>query len=224
MGFSVSLDPAAEGGPPDSGSGEPRHNWLELLASGLTYDLVGLAPGPPCDLPPRSHAYGLEVDPEAVRLEVLTLSPGPHLAGGHVLLPVVRSLAWLGAVLTAIDGIEAVAWNAARCWSGPAYFRESVLRWIEGGVFPSLGLTALALDPDGGMHSEGLTLFTGQELRLEPELTSDKAAGAKIGIRLIDHLVKSGRVGQPQSIPGPSGTPLRLEPSANGRFVRVWRG
>jgi hypothetical protein len=74
------------------------------------------------------------------------------------------------------------------------------------------------------MHSEGLAVFMGQELRLEPELTSDKAAGAKIGVRLIDVLVEEGRVEGPQQITGPDGQPLRLEPSANGHFVRVWAG
>jgi hypothetical protein len=99
-----------------------------------------------------------------------------------------------------------------------------VLRWIEGGVFPGLGLTALAVNPDGGMHSEGLTLFTGQELRVEPELTGDKAAGAKMALRLLDYLVEAGRIAAPRLIDGPDGEPLRLEPSANGRFVRAWRG
>ena len=223
-GFSISFDPTAAGGDgpsPSVGDGAP---WLELLTSGLTYDLVGLAPGAPADAPPRTHAYGLPTDADEAVVEALTIRPGPHLEGGHSLPPVIRSLATLGASLAAMEGVEAIAWHPARCWTGAAYFREAVLRWIDGGVFPSLGLTALALNPDGGMHSEGLALFTGQELRIEPELTSDRAAAAKIGVRLIDYLVEIGRVEQIQRIAGPDGAPLRLEPSANGRFVRVWRG
>ena len=185
---------------------------------------MGLAPGAAAEAPPRGHAYGLATSAEGASMEALTIRPGPHLAGGHTLPPVVRSLAWLGAILGGIEGVEAIAWHPARCWSGPGYFREGVLRWIEGGVFPSLGLTALALNPDGGMHSEGLALFTGQEVRIEPELTGDRTAGAKIGVRLIDYLVEAGPIEQPRRIAGPDGTPLRLEPSANGRFVRVWRG
>jgi len=223
-GFSISFDPSVESGEPEAAPGEPGQHWIELLANGLTYDLVGLAPGAPAEAPPRSHAYGLATGGEEARMEALTIRPGPHLAGGHRLAPVVRSLAWLGAVLAGIEGVEAVAWHPARCWSGPGYFREGVLRWIEGGVFPSLGLTALALNPDGGMHSEGLALFTGQEVRIEPELTGDRTAGAKIGVRLIDYLVEAGPIERPQRIAGPDGAPLRLEPSANGRFVRVWRG
>jgi hypothetical protein len=74
------------------------------------------------------------------------------------------------------------------------------------------------------MQSEGLALFTGQELRIEPELAEDKAAAAKIAVRLIDLLVAEGTLAAPRRIAGADGSPLRLEPSANGRFVRVWRG
>jgi hypothetical protein len=174
--------------------------------------------------PPCAHRYGLPAVADVLQVEALTIRPGPHLAGGHAMMPVVRTLAWLGAQLASLDGVEAVAWHPARTWCGADYFREAVLRWIAGGVFPSLGLTALAVSPDGGMHSEGLALFVGQELRLEPELLSDKAAGAKIGVRLIDLIVESGGVDSPQQITGPQDRPLRLEPSANGHFVRVWQG
>jgi len=219
--FSVSFDPAAEA---DEPAPRAEQIWLELLASGLTFDLVGLAPGQQADPPPCAHRYSLASDADATRWEAVTLFPGPHLAGGEAMTPVIRRLAWLAAVLAQLDGIQAVAWHPARSLSAPGFFREGVLRWIEGGVFPGLGLAALALSPDGGMQSEGLALFTGQELRIEPELTADKAAAAKIGIRLIDFLVERGRIELPQRIAGPDGTPLRLEPSANEQFVRVWRG
>ena len=140
------------------------------------------------------------------------------------MLPVVRTLAWLAATLSEIDGVEAVAWHPARSWCGTDYFRNGVLRWVEGGVFPGLGLTALAVTPDGGMQSEGLALFAGQDLRIEPELMLDRAEGAKIGVRLIDYLVEAGPIDAPQLVTGPDGEALRLEPSANKRFVRVWRG
>ena len=195
-----------------------------MLANGLTFDIVGLAPGPPEELPPGVHRYAVGPDAEEAAWEALTVRPGPHLTGGHAMAPVVRTLAWLGASLAIIDGTEAVAWHPARSWCAPGYFRDGVLRWIDGGVFPSLGLTAIALAPDGGMQSEGLSLFTGQELRIEPELADDKAAAAKIGVRLIDLLVTEGRVDRPRRITGADGAPLRLEPSANGRFVRVWPG
>jgi hypothetical protein len=222
--FSISFDPVAEAGSGAETAPERNQIWLELLANGLTFDLVGLAPGAPAEPPPCVHAYALAANAEPVGMEALTVRPGPHLAGGHTMIPVVRSLAWVAATLAPIGGVEAIAWHPARSWCGPDYFRQGVLRWIEGGVFPALGLTALAATADGGMHSEGLALFTGQELRIEPELMSDPAAGAKIGVRLIDYLVGAGRIDAPERIKGPDGQPLRLEPSVNGRFVRAWPG
>jgi len=217
-GFIVSLDPVA--GIATAGSG----NWLELLANGLTFDLVGLAPGPAAAEPPHLHSIGLDARLRFDRSEAVTLNPGPHLASGAKMLPVVRSLAWLAAQLAALPGARAVAWHPAHAWSAPELFRASVLRWTEGGVFPGLGLAAFATMPDGGMQSQGLALFTGQELRLEPDLAEDRAAIAKIGLRLLHWLVENGRLEAAESIAGPEGQPLRLEPSANGRFVRVWKG
>lgn len=223
-GFTVSLDGAGVGGPDGPGGGPGPDIWLELLASGLTFDLVGLAPGSAAPLPPHGHSYGLASQFEAMRVEAITLRLGPHLATGPTMLPVVRTLAWLAARLTALPGVRALAWHAARCWSAPEFFRDSVLRWIEGGAFPGLGLAALTPALDGGMQSEGLALFIGQELRLEPELTGDQAAAARIGLRLLHWLVENGRLTAPETLAGPDGQSLRLEPSPNGRFVRAWRG
>ena len=224
-GFTVSFDPANEADPEEqvddaSDAGE----WIELLANGLTFDLVGLAPGPPPDLPPQGQAFGLAAGAETGWLEAITLRPGPHLAAGARMVPVVRSLAWLAARLTDLPGTRAVAWHAARSWCDPALYRDSVLRWIDGGVFPGLGLASLAPMPDGGMQSQGLALFHGQELRLEPELVDDRAAAAKTALRLMHWLVEHGRVDGQERLTGSDGRPLRLEPSRNGRFVRVWRG
>ena len=41
---------------------------------------------------------------------------------------------------------------------------------------------------------------------------------------VIDYLVEAGPIDAPQLVTGPDGEALRLEPSANKRFVRVWRG
>lgn len=221
-GFSVSLDPSEE--PGASGIPADGRVWLELLVNGLTFDLLGLTPGQSCETPPHAHRYALAAGFDASGLEAVTLRLSPHIAGGRAMPPVVRSLAQLGATLSALAAAEAIAWHPARTLCGPDYFREGVQRWIGGGVFPALGLTALAVAPDGGMQSEGLALFIGQELRLEPELMRDRAEGAKIGVRLIDYLVELGRIDHVRQIDGPDGQPLRLEPSTNGRFVRVWRG
>jgi hypothetical protein len=220
-GFAVSHEPAD----PGVGGNDVAEavSWVELLANGLTFDLVGLAPGRPAEKPPYGPAFGLPDRFAAESFEAITLQPGPHLAAGGAMLPVVRSLAWLSALLTDLPAVRAVAWHSARSWCAPAYYRDSVLRWIEGGAFPGLGLAALAPTPDGGMQSQGLALFTGQELWLEPGLVADRAAGAKIGLRLMHWLVEHGRLEVTERVPCPDGQPLRLDPSNNGRIVKVWK-
>lgn len=198
--------------------------WLELLVNGLTFDIVGLAPGQPMPMPARAHAVGLPPEPEMGVLEAVALRPGPHLAEGGAMKPVLRALAGLAAHLATLPGVRAVAWPSARTWCEPGQYRDTILRWTEGGAFPAFCLAALAPAPDGGMQSEGLALFTGQELRIEPGLARDRAAAGKIGIRLLHWLSERGRIARPLSLEGPDGVPLRLEPSANRRYVRVWRG
>jgi hypothetical protein len=222
-GFAVSLDPQADGGPTRQGPASAGA-WLELIANGLTFDLEGLAPGRAAEVPPRRHAYRLEDEPDLDRLEAVGLRPGPHLSAGGRLLPVVRTLAGLAARLAALPGALAVAWHPSHSWCAAGHFRDSVLRWTDGGVFPAFALAALSPNSDGSIQSEGLALLIGQELRLESELAQDRAAGAKMALRLLHWLAENGPIQQGQPIVGPEGEPLRLEPSENGRFVRVWKG
>ena len=216
--FVISLEPSEEGAAPSGGAAHTVR-WLELLANGLAFDLEGLAPGESQPIPPRGYAYGLPAAFSQGPLEAISLRPGPHIAAGGRMLPVVRGTAWLAARLSALPNVQAVAWHPARTWSGPQYFRESVVRWVEGGAFPGLGLTALAPTPEGGLQSEGLALFTGQELRLEPRLVVDRPAGARLALRLLHWLVENGRLEQQAALTGPSGESLLLGASANGRFV-----
>lgn len=218
--FHVSLDPRPSAAPAD---GEAPETWLELLANGLTFDLVGLAPGAPPEWVPAQHRVGPVGEFNDARLEAITLRPGPHLAPGGTMLPVARGLACLTAHLGALPGSVAVLWHPARCLSDTRLFSEVVLRWGDGGVFPSLGLVALAVEPDGALISEGLGLFVGQELRIEPELSGDREAAAKLAVRLLHGLVERGRLQEAERITGPNGIALRLEPSVNRRFVRVWK-
>jgi hypothetical protein len=197
---------------------------LELLVNGLTFDLTGLAPGSGAAAPPRRHEFRLPADFYEGPLEAVTLQPGPHLVEGATMLPVVRSLAALAARLSALPGVHAVAWHPARSWCAPGHFRDSVTRWLDGGVFPGLGLAALMPTADGAMQSEGLALFTGQELRLEPGVAADPAAAAKLGLRLMHWLVEHGRLAGPETLSGSDGEPFRVDPSPDGRIVRVWRG
>ncbi|WEK47145.1 MAG: hypothetical protein P0Y56_02330 [Candidatus Andeanibacterium colombiense] len=221
--FTVSHDPLEDDGGKGGGKdgGNAGGNWLELLANGLTFDLKGLAPGSAGPPERHSNLFDLPARFNPFRFSAVTLTPGPHLLDGAAMMPVVRSQMWLTAQLARLPGLRAIGWLPARALSGPGHFRRSIGRWLEGGAFPGIGLTALLTVPDGGMQSEGLAFFTGQELRIEPELTADGPRAARIALRLIHELVERGPVEAPESIIGPAGEALRLDPSPNGRFVRV---
>lgn len=140
------------------------------------------------------------------------------------MVPVIRCLAWLAAQLSELHGLKAIVWNAARTICAPTYFHDSVMSWIGGGPFPGFGLTALVLQDDGAMISEGLSLFTGQELRLDPALASDRSEGAKIALRLLHWMVENGKIEESMSLTGPTGETLVLEPVKEQRIVNVWKG
>jgi len=198
---------------------------VELLRDGMTYDLVGAAPGPAVRMPHSEHRFGLAADLVEQDCEALSLQPGPHLASGARSLPVVRTMMGVAAMIVAhLPGLRAVAWPAASTLMGPDFFVSSMTAWIAGGAFPALGLTAFTVDLDDGLRSEGLAFFTGQELRLEPGLASDRAAAVRLGIRLVNHLVSQGKVTETEAIMGPEGERLTLDPSPNGHLVSVRRG
>lgn len=217
--FAVSLEPDVPPGPDPSGRGD----WVELVMHGLTFDLTGLAPREPAAMTATRHLFGLPHDFPTQEVEAITLVPGPHLAGGCQMLPVLRTHALLAARIAALPGVAAVTWHAARSLSAPDFFRAGVERWIEGGAFPGLGLAALAPSEGGGLQSEGLALFTGQELQLDPGLAEDRAEGARTALRLMHWLVENGAVEEAETLTGPSGELLHLEPTANRRLVKVWK-
>ena len=217
--FAVSLEPHLPPGPDPSGRGD----WVELVIHGLTFDLSGLAPRQAAPAPTVRHRFGLTPGFDQAGLEPIGLIPGPHLAGGRGMLPVLRAHALLAARLTRLPGVVAVAWHGAQALSEPAYFRTSVERWIEGGAFPGLGLAALMPTGDGGLISEGLSLFVGQELLLDARLTEDRQQGARTALRLMHWLVENGALDQVETLTGPSGDVLRLEPRDDRRLIKVWK-
>lgn len=214
--FAISLDPSADGG--------EEEGWLELLANGMTFDLVGLEPEPPADVPASVHTFGAAAGFDPAAYEALLIQPGPHLAAGGAMFPVVRTLAMVAAALVQLDNARAVAWHPARAVTNADYFRRSVTGWFEGGPFPGLGLAALVPTENGGLKSEGLSLFTGQELLMTPDVVGDRAEASKIALRLLDWLVENGAITQSFAFTVPSGETLRLEPADNLGIVEVWRG
>jgi hypothetical protein len=195
----------------------PHEGWAELLAHGLAFDLVGLAPAGPAPAPQPRHHYGIA----ACHGEAVTLQPGAHLSGGEGLLPVVRTTAALGSALAGLDGVVAVVWHPARSACAPALFRAGVDGWLAGGAFPVLALASLELGADGAFRSEGLAFLLGQELRLDSLADGDSAKAGKIAARLIHTLVEEGAVLEAAEFTGPGGERLRAQPTDNGRILRV---
>lgn len=196
--------------------------WLELLSSGLTFDMSGLAPQARSSSLPVRHVYGFEQPvPDFARLEGVEIAPGRHIAAGRAMLPVVRTLAGLAAGMALQLPVAAVVWHSAGTVMAPAYFARIVMNWLGGGAFPALGLAALVPAPDGSVASQGLAAFTGQEFQLEAQSGEARAETIKLAIRVADYLVRHGVVMRPGLIEGGGG--LFAEPSQVGNLVWIWR-
>ncbi len=201
---------------------EPDEGWLELLAMGLTFDLHGLEPYPAARINPASHYFGLSQGEYVEGRDALRLTPGPHLAGSSTMLPVLRILAGLGAELARLPGLEAVGWETSATRMAPSYFMSSVRAWLSGGAFPALGLTGLTTRDDGGLESEGLALFTGFEIAIEPIDGESMADRAKLAARAMHYVVQSGTrdIGQ---FADSQGRALHADLPAQGGVLRLWR-
>lgn len=204
---------------------EPQNDeqvWVELLQDGLTFDLVGLAPGQSGPITKIQHKFDFDQSPNALRLEALHLAPGQHLIGGARSVPVVRGLITLARdLIRHFDDLEVVVWEPIGSAIGKRFFESVITAWLEGGAFPALGLTAFRETIDGALQSVGLEFWIGQELRIEPPLSSDKVEATRLGVRLINQLVIVGGLETSERIMAPDGSRLVMRPSRNGRFIRV---
>lgn len=199
-----------------------EHQWIELVHSGLTFDLRGLVPPPGVDIPEVDYQVDFTKRPSKTNFEAIELVPGSHLSGGERTLPVLKAMFALARdIVHHFSEIEAVVWAPSRSVIGRRFFESTVTAWVEGGAFPALGLTAFRETMDGGLQSVGLDYLIGQELRIEPSLAADKVAATRLGVRLINQLVLVGRVTEGEYVIAPDGQRLRVEPSENGKFVRV---
>jgi hypothetical protein len=211
--LAITHDPASDGDP------------IEVLRDGLTFDFVGLAPGPSVRMSDVRHRFGREEELFLDRKDAIAIQPGAHVAAGARTMPVVRTMMSIVADLAStIESLRALLWSPSAALIGPDFFASSVNAWLAGGPFPALGLTAFAPNPDGALQSEGLAFFTGQELRLDPELSSDRTAGARLAMRLVNLMVARGRIDAVEEVAGTDLVPLILAPSADRAFVDVRRG
>jgi len=223
-----SVEPGSElGGTDQGGQVSPElanRVWVELLRDGLTFDLVGLAPGQMSDFPVVEHRFDLSTMPTAFRTEALWLAPGQHLAGGRRSMPVIRGLIALARDITHhFEAIEAIVWPPSQSAIGRRFFESISTAWLEGGAFPALGLTAFKPTLDGALQSVGLDFWIGQELRIEAPLSDDRVAATRLGVRLINQLILVGGLEESERIVAPDGSPQVMRPSRNRKFIRVWR-
>src|SRR5690606_7602453 len=61
---------------------DEREGWLELLSSGLTYDLSGLVPASGVPKIAAGQCFGLDGSKGFETHEAIALRPGPHLEPG----------------------------------------------------------------------------------------------------------------------------------------------
>ncbi len=211
-------------GEADTGIMPLAKQWVELLREGLTFDLAGLAPGPACTLPQVAHRFDWDERAAQRDYAALRLAPGPHLAGAAASVPVLRSLVALARDLALFfEELAGVVWPPAASLIGRRFFESTATAWLDGGPFPALGLTAFELTGDGALETRGLTLWTGQEMRIEPPLVQDRVAATRLGVRLVNHLVMLGGLGGEERIVAPDGARLVMAPAPGQALVRVQR-
>jgi hypothetical protein len=202
---------------------EASEGWLELLVSGLTFDLAGLVPAEGTALPPAEHQFGISFDLAQFRFEAITITPGRHIAGGGAMMPVARTLIGLAAGIAQPLPVKAVCWHPAHSLIEPGYFNRMVTNWLSGGHFPAQGLTALRPHEKGGYQTFGLDFFSGQELRIEVQADEPLETANQFASRIIDHIIRNGPLTSLYQTEGASGKTILAEPIQGGSVVRVWR-
>jgi hypothetical protein len=203
---------------------EPAEGWLELLVGGLTFELWGLAPCAGTPVSAARHRFGVDAGTAGKHVEAVTLVTGPHIFGGRAMEPVVRAMTGLAASLALALPVVAVCWEPASIWMEPRYFTRTVIGWLAGGPFPALGLTAVETDADGIVRSNGLDFFCGQEIEIVPREGEAPADTVKLALRVIDNLIRRGRIDRRTELESASDRTLIAEPSVDLKRVRIWRG
>lgn len=212
--------PAGVSHRPTDAAGEAAGR-VQILASGLTFDVSGLAPLPAEATPPGRHFFGLPDKADTFLFEAIRIVPGAHVADGAAMIPLVRVMMALALGLARLPGLRAVCWHPAGSWMDAGYFSRVMRAWLAGGAFPALGLAAMARNEAGEIESRGLRFFIGQELRAMPRGGETDACTVKLAVRAADLLVRVGRLEHPQELIGPDGELFRVEPSPDGRTVHL---
>lgn len=198
---------------------------FELVLDGFTFDLF-FDPVTPGHMYSR---YGNAQDSAAAGFMssgcALVLVPGPHLAGSEGMLLIVRTQWALAARLAAqLPQIAGAGWPPSANVLGAEPFIAAAEGWAQGGPMPLAGLITFHPVLGNALHSAGLAHFTSQEVRLEPELAALGDDATRLGQQIAQMLMHRGPLREAEQFTSPGGEIIRLEPSVNGRFVRVWAG
>jgi hypothetical protein len=184
---------------------------VQLVRTGLSFDLAGLYPGSVMDFPQPAFRFDCDALPRADTFEALELSPGRHIAGGARSIPVVKGL-----MATARDlaehfpALDMLVWPASTSAIGRRYFESVISAWLETGAFPGLGLTAFRTTSTGDLESVGLDFWLQRELRLVRDLARDPVAATRLGVRLVNQLILAGGVQDGERFAAPDGRMLTL--------------
>ena len=201
-------------------------NRLEVIVDGLGFDVLGLEPGVALSQPDIAHYADGPIDLVSDRVEVVTLTPGPHIASASGERPIVRAMMELAVGLaTAWTRSTAVVWSPARMAATPGFFSRAMARWVGGGSFPTTALVGFAeiAGPQGevAFRSEGAAFFVGQEVEVSGSITDIPEMAKGVGSRVVNHLIANGSVSDVAHIQGRDGAVLRLSPSNDGRLLHV---
>lgn len=199
---------------------------VELNCNGATFDLrnAGMLLHPwPVRNPASMVNERCDSDPSPA--ETLSIVPSGHIKSAQTSLPIVKTW-WLTAAQLAaqLGNCAGVIWGPSAERISVKDFEEQSDKWNNKGTFPSSGLVRFIDDLDEGLRTNGLSFFTKQELRIEPELVDDRDFAERLGFRLVQTLIHRETLNAVEEFIGPDGSKLKLVPSQNGKFVRVWRG
>ena len=195
---------------------------MELLRDGLTFDLLGIAPGLSLSIPAPCHRFGLAKDSFSGAKEAIGLFPGPHLVEGSHTLPVLRTLMALAVDLVReLPAVETILWTPARAALSRVLFASVTETWLDGGAFPAPGLIGFMETATGGLITDGLAFFIGQELELEPALSTDRVSASRLATRIADRLVGGTEPFFPETLVIEGWPPLLLQQDGSPSRIRA---
>ncbi|WP_438726311.1 hypothetical protein ACR9YC_08490 [Parasphingorhabdus sp. DH2-15] len=136
------------------------------------------------------------------KLNRLGISLGKHVAQQRFSLPVFETLAEAGRILGKALQAKAIGWSASRNAMGFDYYNDVVQRFVNGGVFPVLGFVGLIDLANNIYETEGLSRFSGYELRLTALPDVPVNIAMRILVRLVNDIIMQGDFAMGDAIPG----------------------